>query len=724
MSSKSRPSSPGPMGKSLTSLSNELLLLIFQPLDNEDTTSASCCCRRFRALLVPAVFRSIRWPASQQEFPPRNLWPYISFLKLSENELEHYTADMRVAVASQIRDALPHMDRLRAFLLDKTIGGGMWPGLLDAFSALAAPCKLLINSGWYLSDDDMFVLPPRDTELRFSAFDYPFPFAYKEKEDCVTRRTMDLWQAEIYNVRGIIQATSKTMNTLQLPGELLRAMEGTTWTALTHLVLYGLWPTRANDTSDYTFVERRRPTPPSGLPESPSESGFSTTLEIVDDSVEAQDPPIHTTEEREPSVSNSAPQSSPAPEPTVMSPSVLHTPEIPPRPEESVSEPAAEIEGKEHSEFALLEDAPTAPARGPSPPAASLPASETFLGLDERVAERETLQRETTPVVETMTAPGLSSTAAPPVFEPVSSSGSPSEQPTDAVAPGPSTSNQPQNPPPSSPAIPNRSPLLVILESMPHLRVPTIQLLIQEEDEGPLGGLVCSSDERSIPISPTSFLRHLTRFEATCLAEDDRLVDYLPNTLVSLAIPRHPYMLEEGMARLELTPASVLSKLKNASFPHLRTLRLWYAIRNPTDLESEKELHDLLANKFPGIQHFELCRRWVHTSESLEGLWDPLPAICNLVYRFKALRTLRFDAHLPGLVGLVPFTYRNDDYYAMIGRLHVIASAIVNEAPWIKRVQMFSQFGLNQDLYWETWSVVPDGEGKVKLDRPAPIVDG
>nr|GAT51554.1 predicted protein [Mycena chlorophos] len=711
-----------PIGKSLSSLSNELLLVIFQSLDNEDTTSVSSCCRRFRALLLPAVFRSIRWPASQQEFPPSNLWSHISLLRLSENELEHYSADMRLTVASQIRDALPRMVHLKAFLLDKTIGGGMWPELLDAFSALAAPCKLLINSGWYLSDDDMFVLPPRVTELRFSAFDYPFPFAYKEKEDCVTRRTMEIWQAEVYNVRGIIQATSKTMNTLQLPGELLRAMEGTTWTALTHLVLYGLWPTRANDTSDYTFVERRRPTPPSRLPESPSESVFSTTLEIVDDSVEAQDPPIHTTEEREPSVSNSAPQSSPAPEPTVMSPSVLHTPEIPPRPEESVSEPAAEIEGKEHSEFALLEDAPSAPARGPSPPAASLPASETFPGLDERVVERETLQRETTPVVETMTAPGLSSTAAPPAFEPVSSSGSPSEQPTDAVVPGPSTLNQPQNPPPSPPAIPNRSPLLVILESMPHLRVLTIQLLIQEEDERPLGGLICSSDERSIPVSPTSFLRHLTRFEATCLAEEDRLVDYLPNTLVSLAIPRYPYMLEEGMARLELTPASVLSKLKNASFPRLRTLRLWYGIHNAADLESEKELHDFLPSKFPHLQNFELCRRWLHNRESLKDLWDPLPVICKLVYRLKALRTLRFDPHLPGLAEHVPFTYRNDRYFAMIGRLHVMASAIVNEAPWIKRIQMFSEFGLNPDLFWETWSVVPDGEGRVKLDRPIPPV--
>nr|GAT43369.1 predicted protein [Mycena chlorophos] len=178
------------------------------------------------------------------------------------------------------------------------------------------------------------------------------------------------------------------------------------------------------------------------------------------------------------------------------------------------------------------------------------------------------------------------------------------------------------------------------------------------------------------------------------------------------------------MLRIGSSPELVLERLKQGHFPSLKTLRLWYNVRRPVDLEDEKVLIDFLPTRFPTLQYLELCRRWGHTFDALEGRWDPLPLACMLVSHLKELRVFRFDPDLPGLQGYTPFTHRTKKYHETVGRLHEMASAIVKEAPWLTQIDMYCEFGLESDLYWEIWLVVQDDDGNVALDRPPPeIVD-
>ncbi|KAF7294290.1 Peptidase A1 domain-containing protein [Mycena chlorophos] len=265
---------------------------------------------------------------------------------------------------------------------------------------------------------------------------------------------------------------------------------------------------------------------------------------------------------------------------------------------------------------------------------------------------------------------------------------------------------------------------------MPNLKVLDLRLINHVDDQDSTGtlvsgkGIICSGHDSSGPTSPTEFLRRLVRFQATHLAPEDHVLEYLPASLQSLSLARLPYRLEPRMLRIGLSPKSVLERLKQGHFPSLKILRLWYNIRQPADLENEKELLDFLPAQFPSLQQLELCRRWSHGVDSLEELWDPLPLACALVSQLKELEVFRFDPDLPGLDGYLPFTYLTKKYHETIGRLHVMASAIAKEAPWLKRIDMYSEFGSDSTLYWEMWFVVRDDDGNVELDRPPPpLVD-
>ncbi|KAF7307307.1 F-box domain-containing protein [Mycena indigotica] len=150
---------------------------------------------------------------------------------------------MHKTIASQLQEALPTMKLLDTFVLAEDARGGIWSELLDALSAVPRPFKLVLDCYWDPDDDqDPLVLAPRTCELNLTGFTFPFPIVFDESGRNVSRRPPDAWDSEVKNVRSIFAASSSTLSSVYLPGELFHAMQGLIWDALTDLCLEGLWP--------------------------------------------------------------------------------------------------------------------------------------------------------------------------------------------------------------------------------------------------------------------------------------------------------------------------------------------------------------------------------------------------------------------------------------------------------------------------------------------------
>nr|GAT58430.1 predicted protein [Mycena chlorophos] len=844
-----------------------------------------------------------------------------STFTLDSYGIVEFTAEMHTSIASRMRAALPRMIGLQSFILGEHVVGGLWPELLDALSSLPNPCNVEILSYW--GDENEYtrplILAPPTTELLFRTFSFAFPFIDGNGGDGIKRRTLTIWRTEVYNIRSIIQAATKTLETLALPGELLRSMEGSTWSSLTHLLLEGLWPSDDNNRADYLVAGDPAPAPPE--PEDDSDTKFffyfpsavpaAPALAVQPEALTA----VPTDETSEPNTSSIpirvplSPKAPPrasvaapsdllsenedqvkpmlAPEagtsavstsPDLTSPAQISSassiartgPLSPdPRPKTSVdshsgplsdhgdsAKPTLDV-GVEaslgdsasavlatgvptsvahiSSAFSMPQASPelssktsvdmpsekqgsvgdvaspdtsvvstTAEASSvssvpiPAPPSPELPSKasvDASLKLDS--VKSEPSDKTPRPVPnDNAPRPTLALAAAPPNTSPkpitgplplprtsldllseyVSDSEDSAASTSDvedadpeastsvvSAAPGaiiegstelqtpplpdvaaspplnatvvasnPNASATPDTTadPSSSPALSalSRHPLLAILESTPNLQILDLKLVNHVDDEDSSGdlitgkGIICSASEPCVPASPPEFLRHLVQFQVTCLDPDDHVLEYLPAGLQYLSLPRLPYELELEMSQTGSSPELVLERLKQGYFPGLKTLRLWYKVVRPADLVDEKELIDFLPTRFPALQQLELCRRWNHSADSLKGRWDPLPVACALVSQLKELRMFKFDPDLPGIAAYLPFTYRTKRYHETIGRLHVMASAIVKEAPWLKHIEMYCEFGLDSNLYWEMWLVVQDDDGNVALDRPPPEV--
>ncbi|KAF7302140.1 hypothetical protein MIND_00780800 [Mycena indigotica] len=266
-----------------------------------------------------------------------------------------------------------------------------------------------------------------------------------------------------------------------------------------------------------------------------------------------------------------------------------------------------------------------------------------------------------------------------------------------------------------------RSPVLVMLEAMPNLRILDMSMVHQADDPEPPGMVICSPD--APPSSPSTFLRHLNTAQLTSVSMQDRTVEFLPASLKSLSLTRTPYMLSPNAHRTPQTPSSLLAMLKKVDFPSLLSLKIWYAILSPDELAHEKALLEFLPTAFPLLEQLELCRRWDAMAISLEGRWDPVPIAKRLVSQFKNLRLFNFDPHPPERVGWPPALHPTSEFREFVGRLHAMAEEIVNAAPWIWEIGIFREYGLDPELYWEWWNVVPGPDGKVGLDRPPPPIN-
>nr|GAT48606.1 predicted protein [Mycena chlorophos] len=655
------------------------------------------------------------------------------------------------------------MIRLQSFILGKHVVGGLWPELLDALSWLPTLCDIKIPSHWgdELDGTRPFILRPRTTELLFRGFSFHFPLLYGgEGGDEVKRRSINVWRTEVYNVRSIIQAT-KTLKTLVLPGEILRSMEGSTWSSLTHLVLEGFWPSDDNNSDDYLVAGDLPPAPPEPDEDSDTEFVFffSSAARATPAAAEQPDSPspqpalpvVPTDEIDEPSQPELIPAAAPAVGGRPDSPSspspAIHSNETPaPVASDKISPPKSTSTAKTSSTSLISISGPppsellpenedlveptlapeaatfvvstspglTSPVQissasstaragplSPEPPtktpvdAPSEPLSENEDPAQPSLdVEGKTSFGATTSVVLTTAdatsdvhTSSASSTPRARSLSPELSSKTSVDMPSekeDSIQPvllvdvgnaAPNTTVDRQ-PPQGLPAL-SRPPILTILESMPNLQILDLKLVNHVDDEDSTRmtisgkGLICSASGPSVPTSPTEFLRHLVQFQVTCLDPDDHVLEHLPAGLQYLSLPRLPYKLEFEMLRAGSSPELVLKRLKQGHFSSLKTLRLWYNVGRPADLEDEKELIDFLPSRFPALQQLELCRRWDHDADSLKGRWDPLPVACALVSQLKELRMFKFDPDLPGIAVYLPFTYRTKRYHETIGRLHV-----------------------------------------------------
>ncbi|KAF7302142.1 F-box domain-containing protein [Mycena indigotica] len=613
--------------KTLESLNHDVLLMIFERLPYAERVKLATLSRRLRAVLLPVIYRRLGWAPGLVDFPPQRILPFTQVFTLAGHNIRRFTPAQHATIASQFREAFPIMKSLHTFILGGNVADGLWSELLDAFAALSNPIDLVVHAHWQPDDEEAepIKLEPRTTTtLPLRRFSFTVPFIFDVLDNEIARRLPDILESETENVRTILAASLSTMAKVEIPGELISALDGPVWTSLTELYLNGLWP-------------------------------FS-------DAVEGNSP--------------------------VAGPSLEHTSST----QSGVVALTSSVESPDTAKD------PSVPTEGP-PPSPAISKAEN----------------EPNPVQVL----GVSST--PDTATSTSSEALPSSTVVESpLIPSPATTNPPENAHQSpSPSSAKTSPLLSILERLPNLRILNMMLVFHQDDGPDSRPPICIADR--LPSPP--FLQHLTKFQATCLPNDDRIIDFLPPNLETLSLRRYPFWLEDGMLRILATPLTIFNLLKRAEFSALTTLKFWYLISTKEELEHEETLLDLLPKLFPLVQDLEFSRRWDHGAPLLEGCqWNPMPIVCDFFPRFKHLESILFDPDLPERDGWPPESYPSSDFREMVGRLHGMAGEIVNAAPWVKSIGMYREFGSNEDLYWEIWGVVPAPDGRVALDRPPPPI--
>ncbi|KAF7302146.1 F-box domain-containing protein [Mycena indigotica] len=232
-----------PKIQSFADLNDDVLSLIFELLNHTERLKIAGLSRHLRNVLLPRIFRGIRWAPGVQDFPLRKLWPVVQVFMLSGAGIEELTREIRQSIADRLFDAFPSMNLLHTFIFTNHKTGGMWPELVESFSTLPKPCDLIIDSSWAPGTaEDPITLAPATPSLRLSGLSYPFPLLPDDDGWTMRRRTPRLFDYELPNLRAVLTAGSETLLGVDIPGEFLSAMFATRWNSLTYLHLYGFWP--------------------------------------------------------------------------------------------------------------------------------------------------------------------------------------------------------------------------------------------------------------------------------------------------------------------------------------------------------------------------------------------------------------------------------------------------------------------------------------------------
>ncbi|KAF7332536.1 hypothetical protein MKEN_00136200 [Mycena kentingensis (nom. inval.)] len=233
---------PTAVKRAITDLNNDILLLIMEEQSLARRMDLSRVSRVFRHVLLPTIFRTVRWLPGRLGFPPENILPYIQCLILQGEYIQN---PVRIAAASELAAGLPAMRALRTFLVDESVNGGMWTGLFDALSGAHQPFTLILEGSW-LADEDYneVVVAPTATAIPIANLSYDTYTVSEFGSDSTVRRSERLLSLEGGNLAAVLSRSHATVENLNLPGELLlKAMDSSlVWTALKSLYVEGMWP--------------------------------------------------------------------------------------------------------------------------------------------------------------------------------------------------------------------------------------------------------------------------------------------------------------------------------------------------------------------------------------------------------------------------------------------------------------------------------------------------
>ncbi|KAK6966514.1 hypothetical protein R3P38DRAFT_3381112 [Favolaschia claudopus] len=248
-------------------LYDDLLLEVFlsSELTLYDRRKISLVCHRFRALLMPILFRRTTWsPWSINDwhpFPPPPLRPYIQIMNISGEQFRRPNAEERRSMVSQLNQALSSLVAVHTFVFD-LMPGGIWPqAFLAVLSALALRSLILDEIPWaqdssYPDDDYVFTSDMHQQRISDSApplvlcgFSYNAPYVYEVEQEqfmaapLQVRRKPNQLDAETRNLRAILGPCSSGLQSLTLPGEhVLRSIDTSLdWRSLRELKLEGYW---------------------------------------------------------------------------------------------------------------------------------------------------------------------------------------------------------------------------------------------------------------------------------------------------------------------------------------------------------------------------------------------------------------------------------------------------------------------------------------------------
>ncbi|KAF7294237.1 hypothetical protein HMN09_01152100 [Mycena chlorophos] len=258
-----------------------------------------------------------------------------------------------------------------------------------------------------------------------------------------------------------------------------------------------------------------------------------------------------------------------------------------------------------------------------------------------------------------------------------------------------------------------RSQLVRVLEALPNLRVAAFKIWASNGDRGDQATLV--GPNHSPPRSQDRFLRHLELFQFSTLQDNDRILEFLPQRLRTLSLPRY-ISTDDNEIRQPILPASALLQLlERVDFPDLEVLEVNYLVHELAEVDDQDTLLSLLPNKFPRLRHLAISRFWDHDESDLDEHWDPVPVYRKLLSRLPELRFFRFSADVPERSGQIPFIDYGPPFVAHIERLRKLGEGIVRDCPWLSTLSLYRQFRSDPRLHWEYWSVVLGPGGDVRL---------
>ncbi|KAF7307778.1 hypothetical protein MKEN_01137900 [Mycena kentingensis (nom. inval.)] len=264
-----------------------------------------------------------------------------------------------------------------------------------------------------------------------------------------------------------------------------------------------------------------------------------------------------------------------------------------------------------------------------------------------------------------------------------------------------------------------QSPILVLLEALPSLRVLFLDISAML-DEVDVMTTELIGQHHAPPQNPAGFLRYLEVLKLASYRDNDRFLTFLPRCLRQLSLVQYPLEPSDTIWQPLLLATELLSLLENVDFPDLEVLQIWYTVATAQDADAEAGIFALVPVKFPRLRKILFWRQWIDDEEELTGLWDPtfkLKAMCS---KLPELQDLRVNPDVPDPISGTPFQRPVPEFYASIARLRGMAQEIVSECPSLRVVALYTNaVNIHMSYSWEVWDVLLGPAGEVQLrDRP------